>query len=87
MDYSTLAAIDDYMYICGIKGLSKIKKAWEHIPRQLSGIDIDELNSAKNIIVEDLEPLYKLLKSRSADTGKVIAELKRLIKSRMLRSR
>lgn len=82
MDYSTLAAIDDYMYICGIKGLSKIKKAWEHIPRQLSSIDIDELNSAKNIIVEDLEPLYKLLKSRSADTGKVIAELKRLIKSK-----
>jgi len=82
MDYSTLASIDDYMYICGIKGLAKIKKTWEHIPRQLSGVNIEELNISKNIIVEDLEPLYKLLKSKSADTKKVIEELIRLIDSK-----
>ena len=82
MDYSVLAAIDDYMYICKIKGLSKMKKAWEHLPKQLSGTDIDELNTYKKVIVEDLEPLYKLLKSKSADTGKVIAELIRLINSK-----
>jgi len=70
---------ENYMLECGIRGYKKLSEPWTYVPKDMTGTDMEKLNSFKDSFLAVLEPLHEAVRDRKASVKTLTEALSGLL--------
>ena len=71
--------LDNYMYVTGRRGYKRMSQEWTYLPREVSGVGLDDINHFREEIMTDIEPLRTIYSGGTACVKDAIQCIRELL--------